>query len=345
MAVARTYREAGVDVDAAARAVDRIGQVASRTFSRNVLAPIGGFASAFRFAAGRYANPVLVASTDSVGSKVKVAIGLGKHDTVGADVVNHCVNDIAVTGAEPLFFLDYLAVGRLDEEVVAQVVGGVADACAALRMPLVGGETAELPDLYAPEDYDLAGFVVGVAERAALIDGSAVRKGDWLIGLPSSGLHTNGYTLARRVFPPADWERTAPGIEGTIGQALLAPHRCYLDDIRRLRTALRRRHGDVVAFAHLTGGGWVGNIPRTLPDRLGVEVKVGSWRVPAIFSLLQERGDIADQEMVRTFNLGIGLTAVIPAALGEVALRALPDAVELGRVVRMARDESRVRFV
>lgn len=341
----RTYREAGVDIDAASRAVEAIGRAAARTFTPAVLAGIGGFGSLFRFDAGRYADPVLVASTDSVGTKVKVAIGLGRHGTIGVDVVNHCVNDVAVTGAEPLFVLDYLGIGRLDVQVVTEIVDGVAAACAALGIPLVGGETAELPDLYAADDYDLAGFVVGVADRAALIDGSRVAEGDPLIGLPSSGLHTNGYSLARRIFPPAEWQRTAPGLEGSIGEALLVPHRSYLAEIRVLRAALRRRRRDVAAFAHLTGGGWVDNIPRTLPDGLGAEVKLGSWQVPAIFSLLQERGDIPDAEMVRTFNLGIGLTAVVPDASRGVAMAALPEAVELGRVVAVAPGEPRVRFV
>lgn len=340
----RTYREAGVDIDVAARAVERIGRAAASTFNPSVLAGIGGFGSLFRFDAARYADPVLVASTDSVGTKVKVAIGLDRHDTIGADVVNHCVNDVAVSGAEPLFLLDYLGVGRLDPERVGTIVAGVAAACAALGLPLVGGETAELPDLYAPEDYDLAGFVVGVVDRDEVVDGARVAIGDLLLGLPSSGLHTNGYSLARRVLPEADWPLRPPGLPATVGELLLAPHRCYLGEIRALRGALRREGGDVAAFAHLTGGGWTENIPRTLPDGLGVEVDAGSWQVPPIFSLIQQRGDVPDEEMVRTFNLGIGLTAVVPAALAEAARRALPEAVPLGRVIAVPPATPRVRF-
>jgi phosphoribosylformylglycinamidine cyclo-ligase len=342
--VARTYREAGVDVAEGQRAVERIARAASATATPSVLAGVGGFAGLFRFDPHAYPDPVLVSSTDGVGTKLKVALGLGRHDTIGVDLVNACLNDIVVTGADPLFFLDYLAVGALRAEVVEEIVGGVAAGCAAAGIPLVGGETAELPEMHRDGDYELAGFVVGVASRPDLIDGSRVRAGDILIGLPSSGLHTNGYTLARRVLPPDTWKGPMPNEGRTIGEALLEPHRSYLDEMRLLRRALRDRGSDIGAIAHITGGGWEGNVPRTLPPGLGVEVETGSWPVPAIFTLIQQRGDIADEEMVATFNVGIGLTVVVPAADADAALEAIGDACRIGRVVDVAGDEPRVRF-
>lgn len=340
-----SYRRAGVDVDEARRAVELIGRAAASTATPAVLSGIGGFGSLFRFDPEPYPEPVLVASTDGVGTKLKVAVALGRHGTIGVDLVNHCINDIAVQGADPLFFLDYLATGTLRAEVAEEVVGGVAAACAAAGVALVGGETAEMPDLYHGEDYDLAGFIVGVVARRDLIDGSGVRAGDALLGLPSSGLHTNGYSLVRRVLRHDEWHRTAPGLERTIGEELLEPHRSYLDEIRGLRRALREAGGDLLALAHITGGGWTDNIPRTLPDGLGVEVESGSWRVPRIFSLIQERGDIPDAEMVRTFNLGIGLTAVVRPELVEAAQRAVPEAVRVGTVVPVSDGQPRVDFV
>ena len=343
--MARSYRQAGVDIDEAKRAVELIGLAAAATATPAVLAGIGGFGSLFRFDPTTHPDPVLVASTDGVGTKLKIAIALERYDSIGVDLVNHCINDIAVQGADPLFFLDYLAVGKLRAEIAAEIVGGVANACAAAGVSLVGGETAELPDLYASADFDLAGFIVGVVARADLIDGSAVRVGDAVLGLPSSGLHTNGYSLARRVFSEDEWRRTAPGLDRTIGEVLLEPHRSYLDEIRILRRALREAGGDALAFAHITGGGWVDNIPRTLPNGLGVEVQLGSWPVPLIFSLIQQRGDIADAEMVRTFNLGIGLTCVVRADLAHLALRAVPEARQVGSVVPHAPGAARVTFV
>jgi phosphoribosylformylglycinamidine cyclo-ligase len=342
--MARTYREAGVDIDEAARALSGIARAAAATHTPAVIGGLGGFGGLFRLDTTRHPDPVLVASTDGVGTKLKVAVALERHDTIGVDLVNHCINDVAVSGADPLFFLDYVATARLHAEVVERVVGGVAAACAAAGVALIGGETAEMPDLYAEGDYDLAGTMVGLVASADLIDGSRVRDGDALVGLPSSGLHTNGYALARRVLPPETWAQRLPGEERTIGDALLSPHRSYLEEIRRLRRALRVAGGDVGAVAHITGGGWVDNIPRSLPEGLGVEVTAGSWPVPSIFSLIQERGDVADGEMVRTFNLGIGLTAVVPGPLLEVALGAVPNAYVVGRVVPVADDAPRVRF-
>ena len=340
----RSYRQAGVNIDEARHAVELIGRAAASTATPAVLAGLGGFGSLFRFDPAPYPEPVLVASTDGVGTKLKVAITLGRHDTIGIDLVNHCINDVAVQGATPLFFLDYLAMGMLRAEVAEQIVGGMANACAAAGVALVGGETAEMPDLYQADDYDLAGFMVGVVARSEIIDGSRVREGDALLGVPSSGLHTNGYSLVRRVLRPETWERTASGLEGTIGDALLEPHRSYLDEIRILRRAMRRAGGDILALAHITGGGWIDNVPRTLPDGLGVEVATGSWHVPRIFSLIQEQGDVADEEMVRTFNLGIGLTAVVRPELVDAAIAALPSVTRVGTVVASPPGGERVRF-
>jgi phosphoribosylformylglycinamidine cyclo-ligase len=342
--MARTYREAGVDVDEAERAVERIARAASATLTPAVLGGVGGFGALFRFDTDSHPDPVLVSSTDGVGTKLKVAVALGRHDTIGVDLVNACVNDIVVSGADPLFFLDYLALGNLRADVVEEIVGGVAAGCAVAGIPLIGGETAQMPDLYRDDDYDLAGFVVGVVARAELIDGSQAGDGDILLGLPSSGLHTNGYSLARRVVPESIWAEPLGEGGATIGDALLEPHRSYLDEVRILRRALRAAQSDIHAIAHITGGGWEGNIPRTLPDGMGVEVDTGSWSVPAIFSLIQHRGDIADDEMVRTFNVGIGLTVVVAADAVDAALEALPEARRIGRVVKVAAGEPRVRF-
>ncbi len=341
----RSYREAGVDIAEARRAVELIGRAAAATSTPAVLGGVGGFGSLFRFDPAPYPDPVLVASTDSVGTKLKVALALERHDTIGIDVVNHCINDVAVQGADPLFFLDFIGIGRLRAEIVESIVTGVANACAAAGVALVGGETAEMPDLYQGDDYDLAGFIVGVVARRDIIDGSRVRAGDAVLGLPSSGLHTNGYSLARQVLRQDEWRRTAPGLERTVGDELLEPHRSYLDEIRILRRALRSAGGDLLALAHITGGGWIDNIPRTLPVGLGVEVETGSWHVPRIFSLIQERGDIGDEEMVRTFNLGIGLTAVVRPDMVGAAERALPEAVRVGTVVPVGDGSPRVAFL
>lgn len=342
--MARTYREAGVDVEEAQRAVERIARAAESTLSPAVLGGVGGFGALFRFDPSTHPDPILVSSTDGVGTKLKVAVALGRHGTIGVDLVNACVNDILVCGADPLYFLDYLAIGDLRADVVEEIVGGVAAGCAALGIPLIGGETAQMPDVYRDADYDLAGFIVGVVAAADLIDGTTVRAGDSLIGLPSSGLHTNGYSLARRVLPESTWGEPLPGSGESIGDALLEPHRSYRDEIAILRRALRARDFDIGAMAHLTGGGWEGNVPRTLPAGIGVEVDSGSWPVPPIFSLIQQRGDIDDEEMVRTFNVGIGMTIVIPAAAVEVALAAVPEAREIGRVVAADDGAARVRF-
>ena len=303
------YREAGVDIPAADAAKERIKALARGTFTPGVLSEIGSFGAMFRPDLGRYREPVLVASTDGVGTKIQVAVAAGVHDTVGYDLVAHCVNDILVQGAVPLFFLDYIALGRMDPDRVEQIVRGFARACAEFGCPLIGGETAEMPGTYAPDDYDLAGFIVGVVERDRAITGALVQEGDAILGLPSAGLHTNGYSLARKVLFETLGLTVASRVEGlatTVGQALLAPHVCYLPALEPL---LER--GLVRAMAHITGGGFEGNIPRVLPQGLGARIRRGSWEIPRLFRLIQEGGRVGDAEMFRTFNMGIGMAVVV----------------------------------
>src|SRR6478672_1835881 len=327
------YKASGVDIDAGNETVRRIRSLAKATFTPGVLSDIGSFGGLFRLDRARYQSPVLVSSADGVGTKLKVAFMTGKHDTVGADLVNHCVNDILVQGAEPLFFLDYLATGRLAPAVAEQVISGVARACRENGCALIGGETAEMPGFYADGEYDIAGFIVGVVEKAKVVDGRAIAPGDALIGLPSAGLHTNGYSLARRVlFEIAGW---TPGtfvdeLGMTVGDALLAPHTSYLSVVRPLIDG-----GLVKGLAHITGGGITENLPRTLPDGCAAEIAVDSWRVPPIFRLLEERGRIARDEMFRAFNMGVGLVVACAAADADHVLKrtSAAGAFRLGVVV------------
>jgi phosphoribosylformylglycinamidine cyclo-ligase len=310
------YREAGVDISAADAAKRRIRGLARSTFNPGVLSEIGSFGGLFRPDLSSYREPVLVASTDGVGTKIKVAVAADVHDTVGYDLVAHCVDDILVQGAAPLFFLDYIALGRMDPVKVEAIVSGFARACAEFSCPLIGGETAEMPDTYAEHDYDLAGFIVGVVDRARALP-RGVREGDVLLGLPSSGLHTNGYSLARKVLFEKMQLRVDTHVSElgtTVGRALLAPHRCYLDALEPLLQRDRIR-----ALAHITGGGFAGNIPRVLPEGLGARLRREAWEVPPLFRLIQEGGGIDPEEMARTFNLGIGMVAVVsPADLHDV---------------------------
>ncbi len=310
------YRDAGVDISLADAAKARIKALAKSTFNPSVLSEIGSFGGLFRPELGRYQDPVLVASTDGVGTKIKVAIDAGVHDTVGYDLVAHCVNDILVQGAVPLFFLDYIALGRMDPARVEQIVAGFARACSEFGCPLIGGETAEMPGTYAPDDYDLAGFIVGVVERQQALP-RGVRAGDVLLGLPSLGLHTNGYSLARKVLLEALGHRVStelPELGTSVGAALLAPHKSYLAALEPLLARDKIR-----ALAHITGGGFAGNIPRVLPDGLGARLRRGSWDVPQLFRLIQQGGLVSDEEMARTFNMGIGMVVVVaPGELHDV---------------------------
>ena len=329
-----TYKEAGVDVAAGEAAVRRIAGHARRTFTPGVLSDVGAFGGLFALDAARYRQPVLVSSMDGVGTKLKVAQRVGRHDTVGQCLVNHCVNDIAVSGARPLFFLDYFAAGVLDAAVLDAVVAGVAQACRENGCALVGGETAEMPDLYRPGDYDLAGTVVGVVERDEVVDGTAIRAGDVLLGLPSTGLHTNGYSLARKVlferFVAADEPDALGGV--SVGAALLAVHRSYLDVVQALVA-----EGLAAGFAHITGGGLAANTRRILPPGLDVSVAWGAWTVPPVFRLIETAGSVPEEDMRRTFNLGVGLVAVVAEANVARTLAVLgalgEPAFEVGRVV------------
>ena len=311
------YKDAGVDISAADEAKARIKGIAKGTFNAGVLSEIGSFGGMFLPDLSRYKEPVLVASTDGVGTKIQVAILAGVHDTVGYDLVAHCVNDILVQGAVPLFFLDYIALGRMDPDRVEQIVSGFARGCAEFGCPLIGGETAEMPGTYAPGDYDLAGFIVGVVERSRALTGDAVKAGDTLLALPSAGLHTNGYTLARKVLFDTLGYTVAtrvPELPQTIGEALLAPHRSYLAALEPL---LER--GKIRALAHITGGGFAGNVPRVLPRGLGARIRRGAWEVPPLFRLIQKGGAIGDEEMLRTFNMGVGMIVVVaPEDLHDV---------------------------
>jgi phosphoribosylformylglycinamidine cyclo-ligase len=311
------YKQAGVDIGSADAAKARIKALARGTFNTGVLSEIGSFGAMFRPDFSRYEEPVLVASTDGVGTKIQVAIAAGVHDTVGYDLVSHCVNDILVQGAVPLFFLDYIALGRMDPERVEAIAAGFARGCKEFGCPLIGGETAEMPGTYAPGDYDLAGFIVGVVERSKALTGADVKEGDVLLGLPSSGLHTNGYSLARKVLFDVlgfDVQKHLPELGTTVGAALLAPHRGYLTALEPL---LERRK--VRALVHITGGGFPGNVPRVLPVGLGARIRRGSWEIPALFRLIQAGGGVDDAEMFRTFNMGIGMVVVVsPQDLHDV---------------------------
>ena len=353
-----TYSQAGVDVDAAARLVGRIRELARATHRPEVLAGVGPFSGLFRLSG--YRDPVLVASADGVGTKLKIAALLARYDTVGIDLVNHCVNDILTTGAEPLFFLDYLASSDLSEEEKTAIVQGVASACQAVGCALLGGETADMPDIYGRGDFDLVGFVVGVVERGQIIDGSTIREGDVLLGLPSSGLHTNGYSLVRRVFgvslggdPEEERARlncAYPGLQGTLGEALLAPHRCYYSVVGAIRESPlpeSRRRGAVreppllKGIAHITGGGIPGNLRRILPEGpstgsgqgLAARLRRGSWPVQPIFRLIQERGKVAEDEMYRTFNMGLGMVLACAPEDVEAVRRQVGEALVVGEVI------------
>ena len=329
------YKDAGVDIDAANKALEKVKQLARRTFSRDVVTSIGSFGAGYRLRG--WSNPVLVSSADGVGTKLKIAFLSGKHDTVGEDLVNHCVNDILVQGAVPLFFLDYLSMGKMDPGVVAQIVEGLARGCSANGCSLIGGETAEMPGLYAPGEYDLAGFIVGVVERDRLVTGARVVEGDLLLGLPSSGLHTNGYSLARTLlFDVAGYtvDTHVPELGCTVGEELLKVHRSYAKAMVGLLEARL-----IKSAAHITGGGITDNLPRVLPEGLGARIRTSAWPVPPIFPFLKKLGRIPLDDYRRTFNLGIGMILVVSPRLLRAAQLVLERAGEthyqIGEVVRL----------
>ena len=340
-----SYRDAGVSIEEADRAVSRIKRLARGTFNANVLTGIGSFGAAFRLQGWK--QPVLISSADGVGTKLKVAFLTGRHNTIGEDLVNHCVNDIMVQGAEPLFFLDYFATGKLSAPVMAQVVEGLARGCKQNGCALIGGETAEMPGLYADGEYDLAGFIVGAVERKGLLTGAAIRPGDVLLALPSTGLHTNGYSLARKLlFEVARYtaDTRVDELGCTVGEELLKVHKSYARAIRALRTK-----GLLRGAAHITGGGITDNTPRILPDGIGVEIDTRSWQVPAVFELMRGIGNVPVDDWRRTFNLGAGMILVVPekkAAEAEKALRAVKERPwRIGQAVKMTRrNQPRVAY-
>jgi phosphoribosylformylglycinamidine cyclo-ligase len=316
-----SYRDAGVDQEAGDSLVERIKPLVRATMRPEVVAGVGGFAALCGIPAG-YREPLLVSGTDGVGTKLKVAFLTGRHDTVGIDLVAMCVNDVVTCGAEPLFFLDYFATGRLEVGVAEQVISGIARGCTDAGCALVGGETAELPGFYADGEYDLAGFSVGVVERSRVLDGRRVAVGDVLVGVASSGLHSNGYSLARKVLLehlalPVD--ARPPELGGaTVGEAMLTPTKIYARLVKALRDAV-----DPHGIAHITGGGLPGNVPRNLPDGTRAVIRGGSWEIPSIFGLIEREGAVAGDEMYRTFNMGLGLVLVLPATSAEAARAAL----------------------
>jgi len=331
--MATTYRDAGVDIDEGDRLVELIKPVARPTLRPEVLAGIGGFGGLFALDREKYREPVLVSGTDGVGTKLKVAFLSGRHDTVGIDLVAMCVNDVAVVGAEPLFFLDYFATGKLRADQAAEVVRGIAEGCLQAGCALIGGETAELPGFYQEGEYDLAGFAVGVVERSRILDGRTVVPGDVLVGVASTGLHSNGYSLARQALFPRFGLSDRPAELGgrTVGEVLLAPTRIYAKDVLALVERV-----PVKSVAHITGGGLPGNVPRNLPEGTRAVVREGSWPVPGVFGLLEEAGGVTRDEMYRTFNMGLGLVLVVPPESSAAALQVLGerglDAWAVGRV-------------
>ncbi len=322
----QTYAAAGVDLDAAQRAKELIKRHARATLRREVITGVGPFAGLFQLKG--YQEPILVSSVDGVGTKLKIAAALGRHDTVGIDLVNHCVNDIVTSGAEPLFFLDYIAMGKLVPQQVEAIARGMADACRAVGCALIGGETAEMPGFYPEGDYDLVGFIIGVVEKGNIIDGRSIKAGDAIIGLPSSGLHTNGYSLVRKLFgtEPSILSQVYPRLGRTLGQELLEPHRCYYHALKPLLPKIK-------GMAHITGGGLVDNLPRILPPWLTAKLDRGSWEISPIFLLIQKKGNIDDNEMYRVFNMGVGMALISSPDDADHLLPSLPDARVIGEVV------------
>jgi phosphoribosylformylglycinamidine cyclo-ligase len=328
-----TYKTSGVDIQKADAMVESMKQLVNKTHGTEVLAPLGGFGGYFQPDLRNYNNPVLVSSTDGVGTKVLVSLKAGVYDTIGQDLVNHCVNDIAVCGADPLFFLDYISTGALDTSIGMQLVKGIAAACKENSVALIGGETAEMPDVYSNGKFDIAGTITGVVDRDQIVDGSGIKKGDLLLGFKSSGLHTNGYSLARKVlFPKYDIHDSVPELGSTLGEELLSIHTSYLPVIKKLR-----KHPGLHGFSHITGGGILGNTRRIIPEGSSLKMEWNAWKRPPIFDLIQKTGSVPEADMLRSFNLGIGLIAIIDASakdeISEAAAEQGESAILLGSVV------------
>jgi len=328
------YARAGVDIDAKNISNKLIGRIVSATHRAEVLSDVGFFSGMYEFKG--YQQPVLVSSTDSVGTKIKLAVAMNKYDTVGIDIVNHCVNDVFTCGASPIFFLDYIGIGRLVPERVAAIVGGLTQACAEVDCALIGGETAEMADIYRGDDFDLAGFVVAVVEKDKIIAGKSIVAGNAVLSLPSNGLHTNGYTLARKIFGDTTeaLRKRYPGLDKTVGEALLEPHTCYYNQLRPLLPYIK-------GMAHITGGGLIDNVPRIIPEGLAVRFDSTKWDVPPIFPLIQKMGDVDRNEMYHVFNMGIGMVVVCAPENVTAFAKRLPQAKVVGQVVKQS-GESRV---
>lgn len=331
--MSKSYKSAGVDIDAGDKTVDKIKDHAKSTFNKNVLSGIGHFGAFYQLDLKNYNEPVLVSSVDGVGTKLKVAFMMDKHDTVGQDLVNHCVNDIAVCGAKPLYFMDYLAFGKLVPEKAEQIIKGFSIACRENDIALIGGETAEMPGIYEESDYDISGTIVGVVEKSKIIDGSKVKSGDFVFGFNSTGLHTNGYSLARNVlFEKFSVNDKHELIENEVGEELLSIHKSYLKLIQHLNENI-----EVAAFSHITGGGIIGNTKRVVPNDLKISIDWNSWNIPGIFKLIQETGNIEEEEMRKVFNLGIGLIAVVSKENSEELIKLSSElgepATQIGEII------------
>jgi phosphoribosylformylglycinamidine cyclo-ligase len=333
------YAKAGVDIDAGHKAVQLMTHAIKATYTPEVLSDTGNFGGLFAASALKNMDaPILVASTDGVGTKTKVAAKLNKWDSIGQDLVNHCINDILVQGAKPLFFLDYVASSKLIPEQIAAIVTGMAEACKAAGCALLGGETAEMPGVYEVGEVDVVGTIVGVVDKRLLLDGSRIQSGDVIFGIPSTGLHTNGFSLARHVLEDLDWQEENAALGTSIGEALLAVHRCYVPHVDKLRAA----NVDIKGLAHITGGGIVDNLPRILPDNVNAVIKRGSWDVLPIFDLIQKRGEIDPDEMLRVFNIGLGMLVIVPSENVEAIKATLPDDCFL--IGRTVDGDGRVEF-
>lgn len=328
----QTYAAAGVDTDAAARTKQLIARLARSTYRPEVLSGVGFFGGLFEFKG--HEHPVLVSSVDGVGTKLKIALAMNKHDTVGMDIVNHCVNDMFTCGADPLFFLDYIAMGKLVPERVEAIARGLAAACREVGCALIGGETAEMPGLYTGDDYDLVGFVIGVVEKDRIIMGKDIVAGDAIVGLPSSGLHTNGYSLARKIFSADDLKKHYAELGRTLGEVLLEPHRCYYRELKPLLPHIK-------GMAHITGGGLVGNLPRVLPQGLMARLDTHAWTVTPIFLVIQRQGDVEPDEMYHVFNMGIGMAVICALENTTQLTNALPGTTVIGEIVKQV-GEARV---
>ncbi|GIO28014.1 phosphoribosylformylglycinamidine cyclo-ligase [Ornithinibacillus bavariensis] len=326
--MSQLYKAAGVDVEAGYEAVERIKKHILRTSRPEVLGEVGAFAGLFELTSFRYKEPILVSGTDGVGTKLKLAIALDKHDTVGIDLVAMCVNDIVAQGAQALFFLDYIACGKNEPTRIEQIVSGIADGCALAGAALIGGETAEMPGMYQDDEYDLAGFVVGIAEKSKIVTGKSIQPGDVVIGLASSGIHSNGYSLVRKLVHGMDYHQVPDGLSKPLGEWLMEPTRIYAQSVKRLQDEIL-----VKGISHITGGGFYENIPRMLPDELGVEVFFDSWETPEIFLFLQEIGQLSLDEMFGIFNMGIGMAIVVSSEEAQTAIDLLVENGEKATVI------------